>query len=236
MLARAPSQGAFIDAFAARVRARRGKPRWAEKTPQNIRHLDWILARFPEGVGRPHHPRRPGRRLLDARASRLALGGRRLAEGARAPAAGAGTRSAGSRTRPRAWPGGATRATSRSATRTSWRDPRRPCGALRAGRHRGRRGLAGGRGSPARWRASGLPAPGRARAASRRRARRRRAAPDYEGAVSAISVGRWRTDLSPAEQAEARAHLRGAAARARLRGLRAPARTGGRRGPRRTEA
>ncbi len=24
-----------------------GKARWAEKTPQNIRHLDWILARFP---------------------------------------------------------------------------------------------------------------------------------------------------------------------------------------------
>ena len=42
-----PSQAAFIDAFAARVRADAGKVRWAEKTPQNIRHLDWIAERFP---------------------------------------------------------------------------------------------------------------------------------------------------------------------------------------------
>jgi protein-tyrosine sulfotransferase len=47
MLRRSPSQGAFIDAFARRVTAAAGKPRWAEKTPQNIRHLDWILPRFP---------------------------------------------------------------------------------------------------------------------------------------------------------------------------------------------
>ena len=40
------SQGAFIDAFARRVRADAGKPRWAEKTPQNIRNLDWIMERF----------------------------------------------------------------------------------------------------------------------------------------------------------------------------------------------
>ncbi len=48
MRAAATSQGAFIDAFAARVRAGAGKPRWAEKTPQNIRNLDWILTRFPQ--------------------------------------------------------------------------------------------------------------------------------------------------------------------------------------------
>jgi hypothetical protein len=42
------SQGAFIDAFATRVRSLAGKDRWAEKTPQNIRHLDWIMGRFPE--------------------------------------------------------------------------------------------------------------------------------------------------------------------------------------------
>jgi LPS sulfotransferase NodH len=48
MRAAAPSQAAFIDAFAARVRADAGKERWAEKTPQNIRYLDWILARFAE--------------------------------------------------------------------------------------------------------------------------------------------------------------------------------------------
>ena len=41
------SQAAFIDAFAVHVRTAAGKGRWAEKTPQNIRHLDWILARFP---------------------------------------------------------------------------------------------------------------------------------------------------------------------------------------------
>lgn len=43
----APSQAAFIDAFAARARADAGKQRWAEKTPQNIRHLEWIAAHFP---------------------------------------------------------------------------------------------------------------------------------------------------------------------------------------------
>lgn len=44
----AASQGAFVDAFATRVRVQAGKARWAEKTPQNIRHLDWILERFPQ--------------------------------------------------------------------------------------------------------------------------------------------------------------------------------------------
>jgi LPS sulfotransferase NodH len=48
MRASAPSQAAFIDAFAEQVRADAGKSRWAEKTPQNIRNLDWILERFPE--------------------------------------------------------------------------------------------------------------------------------------------------------------------------------------------
>jgi protein-tyrosine sulfotransferase len=42
------SQAAFIDAFAARVRADTGKSRWAEKTPMNIRNLDWIGSRWPE--------------------------------------------------------------------------------------------------------------------------------------------------------------------------------------------
>lgn len=41
------SQAAFIDAFAARVRGASGKPRWAEKTPMNIRSLDWIVRHFP---------------------------------------------------------------------------------------------------------------------------------------------------------------------------------------------
>jgi hypothetical protein len=47
MVDAAPSQAAFVDAFAARVTMAAGKARWAEKTPQNIRHLDWILERFP---------------------------------------------------------------------------------------------------------------------------------------------------------------------------------------------
>ena len=44
----AASQAAFIDAFALRATAAAGRSRWAEKTPQNIRHLSWIMARFPE--------------------------------------------------------------------------------------------------------------------------------------------------------------------------------------------
>jgi protein-tyrosine sulfotransferase len=48
MLAASPSQGAFIDAFASRYRLARGRRRWAEKTPLNVRYIDWILERFPE--------------------------------------------------------------------------------------------------------------------------------------------------------------------------------------------
>ena len=48
MLAGSPSQGAFIDAFATRYRSARGRRRWAEKTPLNVRHVPWILERFPE--------------------------------------------------------------------------------------------------------------------------------------------------------------------------------------------
>jgi protein-tyrosine sulfotransferase len=47
MRAASRSQAAFIDAFASRVVAAAGKARWAEKTPQNIRHLEWIAAHFP---------------------------------------------------------------------------------------------------------------------------------------------------------------------------------------------
>lgn len=48
MLEASPSQGAFVDAFAAHYRETRGRPRWAEKTPLNIQSLDWILERFPQ--------------------------------------------------------------------------------------------------------------------------------------------------------------------------------------------
>ena len=41
------SQAAFIDAFAARVSRASGKDRWVEKTPMNIRNLDWIVRHFP---------------------------------------------------------------------------------------------------------------------------------------------------------------------------------------------
>ena len=58
----ARSQAAFIDAFAARVCAGSGKPRWAEKTPQNIRHLDWILEHFP--VASVVHIIRDGRDVI----------------------------------------------------------------------------------------------------------------------------------------------------------------------------
>ena len=56
------SQGAFVDAFAARYMAVRGRPRWAEKTPLNIRHLDWIMARWPEA--RIVHVLRDGRDVV----------------------------------------------------------------------------------------------------------------------------------------------------------------------------
>jgi hypothetical protein len=45
--AESTSQAAFIDTFATHVTAEAGAERWAEKTPQNIRHLAWIMARFP---------------------------------------------------------------------------------------------------------------------------------------------------------------------------------------------
>jgi hypothetical protein len=42
------SQAAFIDAFADHARVAAGKARWAEKTPMNIRYLDWITQHFPQ--------------------------------------------------------------------------------------------------------------------------------------------------------------------------------------------
>jgi protein-tyrosine sulfotransferase len=48
MRAESLSQAGFIDAFAEHVRRDAGKARWAEKTPMNIRYLDWIMEHFPE--------------------------------------------------------------------------------------------------------------------------------------------------------------------------------------------
>jgi protein-tyrosine sulfotransferase len=42
------SQAAFVDAFARRYCELRGKPRWAEKTPLNVRYFGWVLERFPD--------------------------------------------------------------------------------------------------------------------------------------------------------------------------------------------
>ena len=62
LLSGSASQGAFVDAFAARYLALRGRPRWAEKTPLNIRHLAWILERWPEA--RVIHVVRDGRDVV----------------------------------------------------------------------------------------------------------------------------------------------------------------------------
>ena len=37
----------FIEEFFSLYAATRRKPRWAEKTPQNVRHIDYIFAHFP---------------------------------------------------------------------------------------------------------------------------------------------------------------------------------------------
>lgn len=37
----------FVELFLGRYAANRGKVRWADKTPQNIRHIGWIFAHFP---------------------------------------------------------------------------------------------------------------------------------------------------------------------------------------------
>jgi len=56
------SQGALVDAFSARYRTLQGKARWAEKTPQNVRHFGWIAERFPEA--RLIHVIRDGRDVV----------------------------------------------------------------------------------------------------------------------------------------------------------------------------
>lgn len=47
-IAEADSAVRFLDLFMAEVRTRAGKPRWAEKTPGNVRHMDRIHAHWPE--------------------------------------------------------------------------------------------------------------------------------------------------------------------------------------------
>ncbi len=62
MVRESPSQAAFIEAFARSYRARVGKARWAEKTPLNVWHVDWIWEHFPEA--RFLHAIRDGRDVV----------------------------------------------------------------------------------------------------------------------------------------------------------------------------
>jgi LPS sulfotransferase NodH len=191
----ASSQGSFIDAFAARVRADAGKSRWAEKTPQNIRNLDWILERFPKAS--VVHIIRDGRdvicsmrqhpdwRWLDGQWQKVLV------------------------PRPLEWY--AERWLADTASGMAWRDdPRyveiryedlvaKPSGVLRTvcdgiGASTDVAWLETVRRSEVDVRDDGDgSATGEARHTKR---------PDYEGAVSGASVGRWREDLSADEQRE----------------------------------
>ncbi|MGD8485042.1 MAG: sulfotransferase [Chloroflexota bacterium] len=185
MRSAAPSQGAFIDAFADRVRTAAGKGRWAEKTPQNIRHLAWIGERFPRASlvhiirdGRDvvcSMRQHPDWRWVDGRWQKV------LVE------------------RPTAWY--ARRWLDDTAAGMAWRghpgyvelryedlvaDPAR---ALRA--------LCEGIGATLdeSWLAAAGSSSGAADGGQTKR-------PDYEGAVSRASVGRWRDDLNADERRE----------------------------------
>ncbi len=187
MRARANSQAAFIDAFAARVRADAGKVRWAEKTPQNIRHLEWITARFPQAS--IIHIIRDGRdvicsmrthpdwRWVDGSWQKVLI--------------------------PRSLESYARRWLADTAAGLAWRDDPRYVEVryedLVADPQTVLRSICDGIGAghDAQWLAQVGPGEDAAAADAGQTKR-----PDYEGAVSAASVGRWRTHLSPDEQAE----------------------------------
>lgn len=183
MRAGSPSQGAFIDAFASRVRHDRGKSRWAEKTPMNIRNLDWISQRFPEAS--IVHIIRDGRDVVCSMRQhpdwRWKDGGWQKV------------------LVPRSIETYARRWVVDTAMGMDWRDHPGyvevryedlvgdPAGVLRA--------ICEGIGeeAPAEW----LAAVGRTSGTTKPGMR-----PDDKGAVSSVSVGRWRQDLTPAEQDE----------------------------------
>ncbi len=179
----ARSQAAFIDDFAARVRADAGKTRWAEKTPQNIRNLDWIMARFPQASiihiirdGRDvvcSMRQHPDWRWLDGEWQKVLV--------------------------PRSTEWYARRWLADTAAGMAWRDDPRylevryedlvahPSAVLRA--------ICEGVGAAddADWLAE---------VGQRDEGAGHTKRPDYEGALSAASVGRWRGDLGAAEQRE----------------------------------
>jgi hypothetical protein len=73
------SQAEFIDRFFAAYCRHAGKPRWAEKTPDNVRVIDYVLAHFPRA--RFVHVLRDGRDTvcsLRTHPSHLVVGGRRV--------------------------------------------------------------------------------------------------------------------------------------------------------------
>jgi hypothetical protein len=179
----AASQASFIDAFAARVCAATGRARWAEKTPQNIRYLDWILDRFPEAS--VIHVIRDGR---DVVCSMREHPDWRWVDGA--------WRKVLVR-RPLAWY--AERWVEDTAAGMARRQDGRyveiryedlvadPAVALRA---------------ICEHVAVPVDAPWLAEVAAKGDADRGAARPDCAGAVTAASVGRWRSDLSASEQQE----------------------------------
>ena len=177
------SQGAFIDTFAGRVRTDAGKARWAEKTPQNIRFLDWAMVRFPQAS--IIHIVRDGR---DVVCSMRQHPDWRWVDGAWQKVLV-----------PRSVQTYAQRWLADVTTGLAWRDDSRyvevryedlvadPATALRA--------LCDGIGATvdATWLASVSQSEPDAGHTER---------PDYEGALSGASVGRWRDDLTAAEQRE----------------------------------
>ncbi len=184
---RSTSQAAFIDAFAARVRTDTGKARWAEKTPQNIRNLEWIAARFPEVS--IIHIIRDGR---DVVCSMRQHPDWRWVDGEWHKALV-----------PRSVESYARRWLADITAGLAWRDDPRyvevryedlvadPQVVLRSVCD----GI--GAGHDAEWLAEvGQPTPVEENDGSPTKR------PDYEGGLSAASVGRWRTDLSVDEQAE----------------------------------
>jgi protein-tyrosine sulfotransferase len=186
MVAAAPSQAAFVDAFAARVTAAAGKARWAEKTPQNILHLDWILRHFP--AASVIHIVRDGR---DVVCSMREHPDWRWVDGAWQKVLV-----------PRSVEWYAQRWLDDTAAGMAWRRDQRYVEVryedLVADPARAMREVCDAIGATVdvTWLA-GLADDSHGRAETVGAAPGR---PDYEGAVSAVSVGRWRTDLDADEQ------------------------------------